>query len=193
MSSGPHPTHGGPLKSSVALSDTAQRLSVLLRLTTSCYLKLATAYPLGLTTDTRSRQAAGRSCSGPRNPWDEVDDFGIDSMPPGRFVSGVAQTSLGKVGVVGVCIPWSGSRTEARRGQERKMRWEDHARYLAGLTTVLEQRSTAERLIVMGDFNQIVGPGNRAPAELQSALGDAFPPSVAIATSLLAFQGTGKH
>ena len=72
------------------------------------------------------------------------------------------------------------------------MRWEDHARYLAGLTTVLEQRSTAERLIVMGDFNQIVGPGNRAPAELQSALGDAFPPSVAIATSLLAFQGRGS-
>ena len=71
------------------------------------------------------------------------------------------------------------------------MRWEDHAQYLAGLTEVLAQRST-ERLIVMGDFNQIVGPGNRAPAELQSALGDAFPPSVAIATSLLAFQGRGS-
>ena len=43
--------------------------------------------------------------------------MGIDSMPPGRFVSGVAQTSVGAVIVIGVCIPWFGSRTEARRGK----------------------------------------------------------------------------
>ena len=61
-----------------------------------------------------------------REPWDEVDDVGLDSMPPGRFVAGVTQTSLGKVTVIGVCIPWFGSRTEARRKAERKMRWEDH-------------------------------------------------------------------
>ena len=48
-------------------------------------------------------------------PWERVDDLGADSLPPGRFVSGVTRTSLGELTVVGVCIPWFGSRTEARR------------------------------------------------------------------------------
>ena len=123
-----------------------------------------------------------------REPWDEVDDLGLDSMPPGRFVAGVTRTSLGKVTVIGVCIPWFGSRTEARRKAERKMRWEDHERYLAALTEVLG-RATAKRLIVMGDFNQAIGTGSRAPVDLRLALKEAFLPSMKIATSDLAFQG----
>ena len=123
-----------------------------------------------------------------REPWEQVDDVGIDSMPPGRFVSGLTQTSLGEVTVIGVCIPWFGSRTEARRKLERKMQWEDHEQYLAGLTEVLGRRSE-KRLIVMGDFNQIVGPGSRARPELRLALQRAFPPSMTITTSALAFQG----
>ena len=123
-----------------------------------------------------------------REPWDQVDDVGIDSMPPGRFVSGVTQTSVGEVTVIGICIPWFGSRTEARRKLERKMQWEDHERYLAGLTKVLE-RASAKRLIVMGDFNQTIGPGSRARPQLRLALQEAFPPSITIATSTLAFQG----
>ena len=122
-----------------------------------------------------------------REPWEQVDDVGIDSLPPGRFVSGVTQTSLGPVTVIGVCIPWFGSRTEKRRGPERRWRWEDHEQYLAGLTEVLG-RGTAERLIVMGDFNQIVGEGGRAPAGLRSALLRAFPPGMTIATCSLTFQ-----
>ena len=123
-----------------------------------------------------------------KEPWDQVDDVGIDSMPPGRFVSGVTQTSAGELTVVGICIPWFGSRTEARRKLERKMRWEDHEQYLAGLTEVLGRPST-KRLIVMGDFNQVIGPGSRARPELRLALRGAFPPSMTIATSALAFQG----
>ena len=53
-------------------------------------------------------------------PWERVDDLGVDSMPPGRFVSGVTSTSLGEVTVIGICIPWFGCRTEARRGPERR-------------------------------------------------------------------------
>ena len=123
-----------------------------------------------------------------REPWAEVDDVGIDALPPGRFVSGVTQTSLGTVRVVGICIPWFGSRTEARRDSGRKMRWEDHRQYLAGLTQLLGE-VPANRLIVMGDFNQIVGPGSRAPHGLQSALQKAFPPGISIVTSELAFRG----
>ena len=123
-----------------------------------------------------------------REPWDEVDDAGLDSMPPGRFVAGVTRTSLGKVTVIGVCIPWFGSRTEARRKAERKMRWEDHEQYLAGLTEIL-RRASAKRLIVMGDFNQAIGTSSRARPELRLALKKAFPASMKIATSEIAFQG----
>ena len=123
-----------------------------------------------------------------REPWEQVDDVGIDSMPPGRFVSGVTQTSVGEVTVIGVCIPWFGSRTEARRTLERKMRWEDHEQYLASLAEVLRLGS-AKGLILMGDFNQIIGPESRARPELRLALQGAFPPSMTIATSGLAFLG----
>ena len=56
-----------------------------------------------------------------REPWDQVDNLGIESVPPGRFVSGVTQTSVGEVAVMGIFIPWFGSRTEARRTLERKV------------------------------------------------------------------------
>ena len=123
-----------------------------------------------------------------REPWEQVDDVGIDSMPPGRFVSGVTQTSVGEITVIGICIPWFGSRTEARRKSERKERWEDHRQYLTGLTKVLK-RMSSKRLIVVGDFNQAIGPGSRAPLKLRSALREAFPPGMNIVTSALAFQG----
>ena len=123
-----------------------------------------------------------------REPWHEVDDVGLDLMPPGRFVAGVTQTSLGNVTVVGVCIPWFGSRTEARRKLERRKRWEDHEQYLVGLTEMLVRQS-GKSLIVMGDFNQIIGPSSRASHQLQMLLQGAFSPNMRIATSDLAFQG----
>ena len=121
-------------------------------------------------------------------PWRQVDDLGSGSLPPGRFVSGVTRTSVGEVAVIGVCIPWFGSRTEARRGAESRGRWEDHEEYLAGLTEVLK-RVEAKRLIVMGDFNQAIGKGSRAPRALRQALQEAFSPNLRVATADLVFQG----
>ena len=123
-----------------------------------------------------------------REPWTHVDCVGIASLPPGRFVAGVTQTSLGEVTVVGIGIPWFGSRTEAYRGSNRRLRWQDHEEYLAGLPEALA-RMTTTRLVVTGDFNQAIGGKNRAPAELRQALLAAFPPAVSIATSDVAFQG----
>ena len=117
-----------------------------------------------------------------------MDDLGVDSLPSGRFVSGVTQTSVGEVAVIGICIPWFGSRTEARRGAERRRRWQDHEEYLAGLSEVLE-RVGARRLIVMGDFNQAIGQGSRAPRALRLALQGAFNPNLRIVTADLVFQG----
>lgn len=123
-----------------------------------------------------------------QQPWEEVDELGDDSMPPGRFVAGVTQTSLGRLTAVGVCIPWFGSRTEARRGTERKKQWQDHKQYLVGLTEFLG-RTSSERMIVMGDFNQKIGPDSRAPCHLRAALQSAFAPNMTIVTKDVAFQG----
>ncbi len=120
------------------------------------------------------------------SPWEEVDDVGNEAMPPGRFISGVTQTPLGEIAVVGICIPWWGCRTEARRGPDRKRRWEDHGRYLECLTEFLRRRP-ARRLVVLGDFNQVIGAGSHAPKALQAALQAAFPTGIAIVTSELAF------
>ena len=71
---------------------------------------------------------------------------------------------------------------------ERKARWEDHEDYLDGLTGILGQLP-AERLIVMGDFNQVIGPGARAPGNLRTQLMEASPPGMTIVTADIAFQG----
>ena len=73
-------------------------------------------------------------------------------------------------------------------GEERRRRWQDHGEYLAGLADVL-RRVKAERLIVMGDFNQAIGQGSRAPRALQLALHKAFSPNLRIVTADLVFQG----
>ena len=72
-----------------------------------------------------------------KEPWKRVDDLGHGDMPPGRYVSGVTRTPVGDVTVIGTCIPWRGSRTEEYRESERKRSWEDHARYLDGLSELL--------------------------------------------------------
>ena len=76
-----------------------------------------------------------------REPWEQVDDSGVDSMPPGRFVAGVTHTPLGDVMVVGVCIPYRDARTKWTNDGVRRGLWEDHLNYLASLPTVFERAS----------------------------------------------------
>ena len=90
--------------------------------------------------------------------------------------------------VMGICIPWFGSRTEARRGAERRERWEDHEQYLTALTEILAKQIDVP-LIVMGDFNQVIGQGARAPVHLREALRDAFSRNLTIVTADVTFKG----
>ncbi len=123
-----------------------------------------------------------------RQPWRNVDDLGHESLTPGRFVSGITETSIGEVMVMGICIPWFGSRTEARRGADRRGRWEDHQQCLAALTEILA-RQPLRPTIVLGDFNQVIGQGARAPVYLREALKGAFSHSMAIVTADISFEG----
>ena len=121
-----------------------------------------------------------------REPWEQVDDLGSDVMPPGRFVSGVTQTSLGEVTIIGVCIPWADSRV--RGAKMKRKRWEDHRQYLDGLSEVLV-RTPAERLIVAGDFNQRIQQGKTAPADVRMALQSTIASRMNIVTSGLGYRG----
>ncbi|MYE32509.1 MAG: endonuclease/exonuclease/phosphatase family protein [Chloroflexi bacterium] len=116
-------------------------------------------------------------------PWRDIEETGDDSMPPGRFVRGVTQTSLGEVTVIGVCIPWADALKHA--GYQK---WRAHEEYLDRLAEVLRYAPT-ERVVVMGDFNQRMRKGSTAPLHLQSALRDAFPPGMTIATGAVGFRG----
>ena len=120
-----------------------------------------------------------------RECWKAVDAVGHVSLPPGRFVSGVTQTGVGEVTVIGVCIPYSGSRVGTR--WEPKM-WQDHEEYLAGLARLLK-RAPSERLVMVGDFNQRIGQRSSTPLRLRAALQSTLGPNLLIATAGLGFQG----
>lgn len=115
-----------------------------------------------------------------KEPWTEIDDQGHDSIPPGRFVSGVTKTrAFGKVTVVGVCVPYRESRTRWTNDGVQRRPWDDHVQYLEGLRTVLDR--TGKRLVVVGDLNQRT-EGRSYPARVRQALHAAIPSGVTIAT-----------
>ena len=121
-----------------------------------------------------------------REPWLAVDDFGDELMPPGRFIAGTTRAPLGDVDVIGVCIPWSGSRTHPSSSPRRRM-WQDHHEYVERLGRFLEGRN-GRRLIVLGDFNRRNG-GGVGISQIQAALNRTKAPGLNIVTSDLEFNG----
>ena len=119
---------------------------------------------------------------------DRVDDLGHESIPPGRYVSGLTKTPAGELTVVGVCIPGHGSRTEERQGAGRKKVWEDHESFLGSLSSVLAGVQ-ARPLVIVGDFNQRIGQRGYSSRKLQLVLHDTMPERVTIATSALGRAG----
>ncbi|MXW51821.1 MAG: hypothetical protein F4X81_15275 [Gammaproteobacteria bacterium] len=121
-----------------------------------------------------------------REPWRNVDRTGDSHMPPGRFIRATTRTSAGDLTIMGVCIPWSGSRT-GPAFTPRRRRWEDHYTYLECLDRLLGKTSL-QRLVVVGDFNQRIRHRPR-PSRLASALHDAVSSHLTIATSALGWAG----
>lgn len=124
-----------------------------------------------------------------RKPWKNVDQQGRSNLPPGRFISGKTETSIGDVTVFGVCIPFHNSRI----GQGQKP-WQDHEEYLVGLADILTNVN-ATPAIVVGDFNQQIGqrrypypPARHRVRPLLAAAMEAG--SLTIATASLGFRGS---
>lgn len=124
-----------------------------------------------------------------KQPWKPVDLVGHDSLLPGRFVSGVAKTPIGEMTIVGVCIPYHMSRVQ--HSEVKRSPWEDHEEYLDNLKGVLDtiyERTSGKRMIVMGDFNQKLGSGSRAPHRLRAMLESIFSRGMTIVTKGLKFR-----
>jgi len=105
-----------------------------------------------------------------REPWKNVDGVGSAGLPGGRFVAGTTASAHGPFRVYGVCIPWKDA--HVRTGRRDRLPWQDHLAYLSALPVVLNDRG-ANWCVCLGDFNQRV-PGYRAPAQVKTALTDAF-------------------
>lgn len=100
-----------------------------------------------------------------RVAWRSVDLLGSPALPSGRFVSGVTDTSIGALTVIGVCVPWHGA--HHRTGRRDRELWEDHLHYLEALGHVIERLDGP--LLLLGDFNQR-HPRTRQPVHVHDAL-----------------------
>lgn len=106
-----------------------------------------------------------------RHPWEQVDVHVDDALPPGRIATGITQTPLGPVRVVGVCIPWRDA--HMRTGDHDRDPWQDHHAYLAALGPFLAALPDDPPPVVAGDFNQRI-PRSGQPLDVADALDAAF-------------------
>ena len=94
-----------------------------------------------------------------KRPWTPVFDKLQDELPGGRLVAGVTETPVGKLTVVGVCIPWRDAHVNS--GRRDRERWQDHLAWLAGFER-LTYACPSWKTIILGDFNQRIPKGKYA-------------------------------
>ena len=121
-----------------------------------------------------------------RNPWHPAIGLGRATLVPGRFVAGITDTPLGPVTVLGICIPWAGSRTTRFGGKRRQ--WQDHDEYLDGLKRLLAPVHPSLALLI-GDFNQRLSGRSNVPLRLRDKLQQALPPAMTVTTADTEFSG----
>ena len=101
-----------------------------------------------------------------KRPWTPVFDPLQARLPGGRLVAGVTETPIGKITVVGVCIPWRDAHVNS--GRRDRVAWQDHLNWLAGFART-SFASGGLRTIVLGDFNQRI-PRKYTPSGVHDEL-----------------------
>ena len=96
-----------------------------------------------------------------RNPWRPASGLGRATLVPGRFVAGSTDTPVGALTVLGICIPWAGSRTARFGGKQRQ--WQDHEEYLDGLKKLLAPVASS-RVSALGRLQPAPGREKQRPA-----------------------------
>ena len=99
-----------------------------------------------------------------------MDLFGSEDLPSGRLVSGVTQTTVGTLAVIGVCIPHD--KSHELSGRKDRWRWEEHELWLREFEKLSYSRAT-NKTVVLGDFNQRI-PSQWAKRQAREALAHAF-------------------
>lgn len=105
-----------------------------------------------------------------KQPWTPVFDPLQAQLPGGRLVAGVTETPIGKITVVGVCIPWRDAHVNS--GRRDRVAWQDHLLWLAGFARS-SFASGCPRTIVLGDFNQRI-PRKSTPSGVHDEFKRAF-------------------
>lgn len=104
-----------------------------------------------------------------RYQWNDIDNVGSTSLPPGMFIKGMTDSGAGPVTVVGIVIPFHLANVTSGR-RDRKM-WGDHRQYLNALQGIID--ALPPRSIVLGDFNQRI-PSTWVPEQYQRMRASAF-------------------
>lgn len=87
------------------------------------------------------------------------------------LVSGVTETALGPIRLIGVCIPYHMAAPTG--AQPRPKPWSIHLAYLQGLKKFLARLDTNIPAVIAGDFNQRI-PRSHTPHAVHDALLDAI-------------------
>lgn len=86
-----------------------------------------------------------------QTPWRDIR-LGNAETATGGFISGVTDTPLGPVCVIGICAPHhAASRIGAA---ERARQWSEQIVFWSGLSKAVATRDRAVPTVVLGDFNQ---------------------------------------
>ncbi len=101
-----------------------------------------------------------------KQPWTPIFDPLQGELPPGRLVAGTTDTPMGRLTVVGICIPWRDA--HVRNCRRDRAPWQDHLAWLSGFERLSYARSDF-RTVVLGDFNQRTPKGGRLHCALQKA------------------------
>lgn len=105
-----------------------------------------------------------------RRPWANISAQSPAGMPPGRYVYGETETSLGLLGIHGLCIPWA--EAHVRTGHKNRQRWQDHLAYLSALPAAMDEQD-CDLQILAGDFNQRI-PRRRVPVHVYQTMQDVL-------------------
>lgn len=109
-----------------------------------------------------------------REAWEEPDPIDAKAVAAGACISAVTRTSIGRVRVVGVCMPY---RFAAPLGMHPKPKvWTQMIAFLDAFAPVLAaMRSRGLPTILIGDFNQFlprIGGSKAAEAALAEVMRD---------------------
>lgn len=87
----------------------------------------------------------------------------IRLVQEGRFVSGITETAIGNVRVIGVAIPYFNYRTRQKWGAKRLKQNEGKEKYLRVLSKLLMNSQYQHKTIIVGDYNLAIPAHHNYP------------------------------